>query len=76
MLKRESENDSKKSRDLLKNRQSGSLKKSHLTLSQGMLKKGNVNGDADDNDEVRTSASQNHATATQSTEEFFLRTQY
>jgi hypothetical protein len=76
MLKRESENYSKKPRDLLKNRHSGSLNKSHLTLSQGMLKKGNVNGDADDYDEVRTSASQNHVTATQRTEEFFLRTQY
>jgi hypothetical protein len=67
MLKKESENDSKKPRDLLKNRHSGSLNKSHLTLSQGMLKKGNVNSDADDYDEVRTSASQNHATVTWST---------
>jgi hypothetical protein len=39
-----------------------------------MLKKGDVDKDADD--EVRTSASQNHATATLSTEEFFLRIQY
>jgi hypothetical protein len=49
-------------------------KKSQLTLSQGMLKKGDVVDDADD--EVRTSASQNRVTATLSTEEFFLRTQY
>jgi hypothetical protein len=47
-----------------------------LTLSQGMLKKGDVDNDADDDGEVRTSVSQNHATATLSTKEFFLRTQY
>jgi hypothetical protein len=41
-----------------------------------MLKKGDVEGDAYDDDEVRTSASQNCVTATLSTEEFFLRTQY
>jgi hypothetical protein len=40
------------------------------------LKKGYVDDDADDDDEVRTSASQNCATATLSTEEFFLGTQY
>jgi hypothetical protein len=40
-----------------------------------MLKKGYADNDADDNDEVRTSASQNRATATLSTKEFFLRTQ-
>jgi hypothetical protein len=37
-----------------------------------MLKKGGVVDDVDDN-EVRTSASQNHATATLGTEKFFLR---
>jgi hypothetical protein len=31
---------------------------------------------ADDDDEVRTSVSENHATAKQRTEELFLRTQY
>ncbi len=41
-----------------------------------MLKKGDVNDDADDDDEVRTSASQNRATATLSTEEFLFRTQH
>jgi hypothetical protein len=41
-----------------------------------MLKKRDVNDDAGDDDEVRTSGSQNCATATVSTEEFFLRTQY
>ncbi len=40
-----------------------------------MLKKGNVVTDADDDDEVRTSVSQNHAATTLSTEECFLRTQ-
>jgi hypothetical protein len=49
-------------------------KKSQLALSQGMLKKGDVVGDADD--EVRTNVSQNCITATLSTEEFFLRTQF
>jgi hypothetical protein len=39
-----------------------------------MLKKRDVENDAND-DEVRTNASQNQATATLSTEEFFLRTQ-
>jgi hypothetical protein len=69
-------NNFRKPRDLLKNRHSDGLKKSQLTLSQEMLKKGDVDDDADDDDEVRTSASQNHVTATPSTEEFFLRTQY
>ncbi len=40
-----------------------------------MLKKGDVNDDTDD-DEVRTSVSQNCVTATQNTVEFFLKTQY
>jgi hypothetical protein len=40
------------------------------------LKNGDVHDYADDDDEVRTSASQNRATAMLSTEEFFLRTQY
>jgi hypothetical protein len=58
-------------RDLLKNWHSGSLKKSQLTLSQGMLKKGDVDNDAYDDAEVRTSASQNRVTASVSSEEFF-----
>jgi hypothetical protein len=37
-----------------------------------MLKKGDVVDDADEDDEVRTSAPQNRATAAESTEEFFL----
>jgi hypothetical protein len=41
-----------------------------------MLKKGDVIDDADDDDELRTSASQNHVTATLFTDELFLRTQY
>jgi hypothetical protein len=67
----------KKTRDLLKkNKHSDSLKKSKFTLSEWMLKKGNVVSDADDDDEVRTSALQNRVTATVCTEEVFLRTQY
>jgi hypothetical protein len=58
-------------RDLLKNRHFDSLKNSRLTLSQGMLKKGDVDDDADDDEEVRTSASQNHTTPTLSTKEYF-----
>jgi hypothetical protein len=38
-----------------------------------MMKKGDVVLDADDDDEVRTSASQNQATATQCIEELILR---
>jgi hypothetical protein len=41
-----------------------------------MLKNEDVENDADDDDEVRTSESQNCVTATLSTEKFFLRTQY
>jgi hypothetical protein len=39
-----------------------------------MLKKGCVDDDTDDDDEVRSHALQNRATATLSTEEFFLST--
>jgi hypothetical protein len=45
------------------------------TLSCWMLKKGDVNNDAND-DEMRTSVSQNRERATPSNEEFFLGTQY
>jgi hypothetical protein len=42
-----------------------------------MLKMGDVDNDAEDEDEVRTTVrSQNIATATLSTEEYFLKTQY
>jgi hypothetical protein len=41
-----------------------------------MLKKGDVDDDADDDNEVRTSASRSCATAALITVEFFLRTQY
>jgi hypothetical protein len=41
-----------------------------------MMKNGNVIDDAGDDDEVRTGASQNCATATLCAEEIFLRTQY
>ncbi len=40
--------DSRQPRDLLTNRQSDSLKKSQLTLSRGMLKKGDDEDDKDD----------------------------
>jgi hypothetical protein len=69
------ENSRRKPRGLLKNRHSDSLEKSQLTLSQGMMKKGDGIVDVADDDEVRTSASQNHVTAKLCTEEFFLRTQ-
>jgi hypothetical protein len=39
------------------NRLSDDLKKSELTLSQRILKKGDVNDDANDGDKVRTSTS-------------------
>jgi hypothetical protein len=41
-----------------------------------MMKKGDVVVFAADDDEMSTNASQNHATATQWTEELFLRTHY
>ncbi len=63
------------SRDLLKNRHNDSLKKSQHTLSQGMMKNGDVIIDANDGVEERISASQNHATALLCTEEFFFMSQ-
>ncbi len=63
--------------DLTKSRHSDSLKKSQLTLSQGMMKKGDIIVVADDDDdEVRSSVLKNQVTATLCTEELFLRTQY
>jgi hypothetical protein len=41
-----------------------------------MLKKGDVDDDSDDENEVRTTVPQNCVTATLSTEEYFFRTQY
>ncbi len=67
------ENNSKKPRDLTNNRHNDSLKKSHLTLSQGMMKKGDDVAVDDDDDVVRTSVSQNRVAATLCTEELFLR---
>jgi hypothetical protein len=64
VLKGELENNSRKPRDLTKNRHSGSLKKSQLTSSQVMLKKGDdVTGD-DADYEVRSSVSQNRVLVT------------
>jgi hypothetical protein len=71
MLKKKLDNNPRKPRA------HDSPKRSQLPLSQGMVKKGNVFVDADDDDkEVRTSASQNWATAKLCTAEFFLRTPY
>jgi hypothetical protein len=61
MLNGELENDSRKSRDLVKNRRSDSLKKSQLTL--GKMKKGDDAADDKDDDAIRTSASQDRVTA-------------
>jgi hypothetical protein len=41
-----------------------------------MLKKGDVDDDSDDENEVRTTVPQKRATATLSTEEYFFSTQY
>jgi hypothetical protein len=61
------ENDSRQPRDLLKSWHNDILKMVHLTLSQGMLKKGNDDDDEIDDevdDEVRTTVpSHNQATA-------------
>jgi hypothetical protein len=70
------ENKSSKPSNQTKNRHHGSVGKSQLTLSQDMLKKGDVIVVADDDYEVRTSVSQNRVTATLCTEELLLRTQY
>jgi hypothetical protein len=52
------ENNSRKPTDLVKNRHSDSLKNSQLTLSNAIMKNGDVLVDAaaadDDDDEVRT----------------------
>ncbi len=69
-------NDSRPPSDLLKNSSSDNLKKSQVTLSQGMLKKGDVYNETDVDNAVRISASRKRATAMLSTEEFFHRTQY
>jgi hypothetical protein len=70
------ENNSRKPRDLVKNRHSHSLKKGQLTLCQGKMKKRHDVVDEDNDNEVRTSVSQDRMTATLCAEEFFLRTQY
>jgi hypothetical protein len=54
------ENDSRQPSNLLKNSHSDSPKKSQLTLSQGMLKKGDIDDDADDNDQVKTRGGQSY----------------
>jgi flagellar biosynthesis chaperone FliJ len=57
MLKRELENISRKLRDLTENRHRNSLRKSQLTLCQGMVKKGDDIADDDDDDVVSTNVS-------------------
>jgi hypothetical protein len=58
-LMEELENNTRKPRDLTKNRHSDSLKKGQLTLPQGMLKKGEDIAVDDYDDAVRTSVSRN-----------------
>ncbi len=53
------ENNSRKPKDLTKNRHSDSLKKGQFTLSQGMVKKGDDVVVDDDDDAVRTNVLQN-----------------
>ncbi len=72
----ELENNSRKPRDLIKNRHSDSLKKGQLTLSEGIVKKGDDVSVDDDDDTMRTSVSQNQVIVILCTEELFLRTQY
>jgi hypothetical protein len=76
LSKGELENISRKPRDLTKNRHSDSLKKGELTLSQGMIKKGDDVKVDDSHNAVRTSVLQNRVTATLCTKELFLQTQY
>jgi hypothetical protein len=52
------ENIPRKPRSLTKNRHNDSLKKGQLTLSQGMVKKGDDFAVDDDDDMVRTSVSE------------------
>jgi hypothetical protein len=76
MLKEELESNSRKPRDIVKNRHNDSLKKGKHTLSQGKIKKGDDVAVDDDDDTVRTSVSQDQVTATLCTEEFFYKTKY
>ncbi len=73
------ENNSRKPKDLTKNRHVDILEESHLTLFQVKMKSGSdvaVDDRDDDDDMVRTSMSLNRVTATLCTQESFLRTQY
>ncbi len=71
------ENDSRKPRDLSKNRHIDSLKKGQLTLSGYDEKEREDDVTLDDDvDAVRTSVSQNRVTAALCTEELFLSTHY
>ncbi len=63
-------------RNLTKNRHSDSLKKSRLTLSQGMMKKGDVIVVADDDDDEVKPMCHEMVDSTLCSEELFLRTQY
>jgi hypothetical protein len=57
MLKGELGNDSRKPRDLFRNRHCHSLRKGQRTLSQGKMKKGDYVADNEDDDVVRNSVS-------------------
>jgi hypothetical protein len=58
------------------NRHSDSLQKSQLTLSQGMLKSGDVNINTDDDDEMTTSVSQKRVGVTLSDSVFIALPSY
>jgi hypothetical protein len=70
MLMGELENNFRKSRDLVKNRHSDSLKKGQIAISQGKMKKGDLVAD-DEDDDVRTGVS-----PTLLTKELFLRARF
>ncbi len=60
----------------MENRHGDSLKRGQVTLSQGKMKKGDNVIDNEDDDVVKTSASQDQVTTTLCTEVLFLSTQY
>ncbi len=74
----ELENNSRKPRDLTKSRHSGSLKRSQLALSQGMVNKGDDVAVDDNDDAMRSSVLRNQVTMTLCSQESFprVRTHY
>ncbi len=75
-LKGQLENNSRKPRDLVRDRHSDSLNRVQLSLSKGKMNKGDEVADDKDYDAVRTGVSQDRVTAKLCTEEFFLSTQH